>query len=94
MIHLVMEKMEKGGVEVRLVIGHLKRMESVVQPAPTKWGIFGMVQGISNSQLELDEEWVELMLCARDKGLTVEEVSKVLRILKEEGQALIQENVV
>jgi hypothetical protein len=38
MIHLVMEKMEKGGFEVRLVTGHLKRMESVVQPAPMKWG--------------------------------------------------------
>lgn len=86
--------MEKGGVEVRLVTGHLKRMESVVQPAPMKWGEMSMMQVISNNQLELDEEWVELMLCARAKGLTVEEVSKVLRILKEEGQAIIQENAV
>lgn len=31
--------MEMGDEEMRLVFGHLKRMESVVQPAPTKWGI-------------------------------------------------------
>jgi chromosome segregation and condensation protein ScpB len=57
-------------------------------------GEMNMMQVISDSQLELDEEWVELMLCARAKGLTVEEVSKVLRILKEEGQAVIEENAV
>ncbi|RIX52621.1 DNA-binding anti-repressor SinI [Paenibacillus nanensis] len=53
-----------------------------------------MIQVISNSQLELDEEWVELMLCARDKGLTVEEVRKVLLILQEEGKTIIQESAV
>lgn len=49
---------------------------------------------MSNNMQELDAEWVELMLCARAKGLTIEEVSKVLRILQEEGHAIIQESAV
>ncbi|MFF2888883.1 MULTISPECIES: hypothetical protein [Paenibacillus] len=49
---------------------------------------------ISDNQQELDAEWVELMICAREKGLTTEEVSKVLRILQEEGQSIIQESAV
>lgn len=49
---------------------------------------------ISDSQHELDAEWVELMLCARAKGLTTEEVGKVLRILQEEGRSTIQESAV
>ncbi|WP_182914157.1 hypothetical protein [Paenibacillus sp. 1011MAR3C5] len=49
---------------------------------------------ISDNQQELDAEWVELMLCARAKGLTTDEVSKVLRILQEEGQSNIQESAV
>ncbi|MEK3881782.1 hypothetical protein [Paenibacillus sp. PL2-23] len=48
----------------------------------------------SDNLQELDAEWVELMLCARAKGLTTTEVSKVLRILQEEGQAIIQESAV
>ncbi len=86
--------MDKGDVEMRFISGHLKRMESVVQPAPTKWGIYGMNRVESDNLQELDAEWVELMLCARAKGLTTTEVSKVLRILQEEGQAIIQESAV
>lgn len=48
----------------------------------------------SDNQQELDAEWVELMICARAKGLTTEEVSKVLRVLQAEGQSIIQESAV
>ncbi|MFD0588416.1 hypothetical protein ACFQZE_10420 [Paenibacillus sp. GCM10027627] len=53
-----------------------------------------MIRFKSDNQQELDAEWVELMLYARAKGLTVEEVSKVLRILQEEGHSFIQESAV
>ncbi|MHA6485262.1 anti-repressor SinI family protein [Paenibacillus sp. strain BS8-2] len=53
-----------------------------------------MTRFISDNQQELDAEWVELMLSARSKGLTTEEVSKVLRILQEQGQSNIKENAV
>ncbi|MEF2245678.1 MULTISPECIES: hypothetical protein [unclassified Paenibacillus] len=45
-------------------------------------------------ETELDVEWVELMLSARSKGFTAEEVKTVLAILKEKGQTLIQDNAV
>ncbi|GKU75826.1 DNA-binding anti-repressor SinI [Paenibacillus sp. L3-i20] len=48
----------------------------------------------TDNQMELDEEWVDLILRARAKGLTIEEVSKALRVLQEEGKDRLQESAV
>lgn len=45
-------------------------------------------------ETELDVEWVELMLSARSKGFTVEEVKTVLAVLMEKGQTQMQDNAV
>ncbi|MBH5317289.1 anti-repressor SinI family protein [Paenibacillus sp. GSMTC-2017] len=49
---------------------------------------------VSDNQLELDKEWVELILQARDKGLSIDDVRKLLSTLREEGFAKLQESAV
>jgi hypothetical protein len=83
-----------GDEEVRLLSGHLIAHGVSGATASTERGILGMTRFISDNQQELDAEWVELMLSARSKGLTTDEVSKVLRILQEQGQTIIKENAV
>lgn len=48
----------------------------------------------SDNQQPLDGEWVELMLYAKSKGLTKEEVRKILLILREQEEAVVQESAV
>ncbi len=79
---------------MRLLSGHLIAHGVSGATASTERGILGMTRFISDNQQELDAEWVELMLSARSKGLTTDEVSKVLRILQEQGQTIIKENAV
>ncbi|MHA7964370.1 anti-repressor SinI family protein [Paenibacillus sp. CAU 1782] len=43
---------------------------------------------------QLDREWVELIACARAKGLTPDEVRRVLSIIGEERSSIIQESAV
>jgi len=79
---------------MRLLFGHLKRMESVVQPPQWDGGFEEMSLLNSVQETELDVEWVELILSARSKGFSADEVKKMLAILKEKGQTLMQENAV
>ncbi|WP_240941714.1 DNA-binding anti-repressor SinI [Paenibacillus sp. HB172176] len=48
----------------------------------------------NDNSFELDAEWVELILLARSKGLTKEEVSKVLGILQEQRNNDYEESAV
>lgn len=79
---------------MRLLSGHLTTHGVSGATASIERGILGMTRFVSDNQQELDADWVELMLSARSKGLTTDEVSKVLRILQEQGQSHIKENAV
>ncbi|WP_156739769.1 hypothetical protein [Paenibacillus oryzae] len=44
--------------------------------------------------VQLDADWVKLIICARDKGLSPEEVLKILSTLRDEQMSIIQESAV
>ncbi|MCU6710286.1 anti-repressor SinI family protein [Paenibacillus sp. J5C_2022] len=48
----------------------------------------------SDNQQQLDKEWVELILLARTKGLTKDQVQKALSILTEEKRNRLEESAV
>lgn len=79
---------------MRLVSGHLKRMESVVQPSQNEWGTWDMVLVKSEDNQDLDMEWVALIMNARSLGFSKEDVRKVLLCLEESKKDDIQETAV
>ncbi|KRE51251.1 hypothetical protein ASG81_03555 [Paenibacillus sp. Soil522] len=80
---------------MRLVFGHLKRMESVVQPSQNQSGGHGyMVLAKSENNQDLDMEWVALIMDARTLGLSKEDIRKALLLLKENGKDDMQETAV
>lgn len=74
--------------------GHLKRMESVVQPA--EFGAEEMVMALAERirKENLDKEWVELIMIARAMGLDREVIRGVLSALPklENGTLPMEEN--
>lgn len=44
--------------------------------------------------VQLDADWVELMICARDKGMSPDDVLKILSTLRDERMSIIQESAV
>jgi hypothetical protein len=48
----------------------------------------------SVQHVQLDADWVKLIICARDKGLSPGDVLKILSTLRDEQMSIIQESAV
>lgn len=78
------ELLINGDDEVRLLSGHLKRVESVVQPADFNIGGLKSMELIQNlNEQQLDPQWVALILDAREMGMSIDDIRKSLSNFQE-----------
>lgn len=65
-----------------------------MQPPQWNGGREVMTAIYSDNQQQLDMEWVELILLARTKGLTKDQIRKALSILTEEKRHELEESAI